>query len=130
MNNDEILRRWTLIDMNALSEISMTTTFPGVYELSKKAIPIAIQQMPGTVSCFVSTYSNPKNIGNNTVVGAELAVVRADKGMWKAYNFAIASSDNGYSYFNGPYKNFPTHHMASTSSVSLGDLFGHTPYST
>lgn len=86
--------------------------------------------MPGAVSYFVSAYPAPIPIGSNTLVGGELAVVRSDGDLAKAYNYVFASSGNGQVYFNGPFKNFPEHHFSSTSQVSVESLFGHVPKST
>ena len=130
MSSDDMLRKWTPIDKNALSEISKLTTSPGIHQLGTTALPSPIQQMPGAVSYFVSAYSAPITMGSNTVAGGELAVIRTDQGMWKAYNYVFASSGDGRVYFNGPYKTFPDHHFSSTSQVSLESLFGHIPYST
>jgi hypothetical protein len=130
MSNDDMHRKWTPIDQQALSEISRLTTSPGIHQVGTNALPAPIQQMPGAVSYFVSAYSSPISIGNNTVAGGELAVLRTDDGMMKAYNYAFASSGDGRVYFNGPYKNFPEHHFSSTSQVTLEGLFGHVPYST
>ena len=130
MSTDDMFRKWTPIDQNALLEISQLTTSTGIHQLGTTALPAPIQQMPGAVSYFVSAYSTPINIGSGTILGGELAVVRTDQEKWKAYNYAFASSGDGRVYFNGPYKNFPEHHFSSTSQVSLENLFGHIPYST
>ncbi len=125
-----MLRKWTPVDQNALSELSKLTTSPGIHQMGTTALPSPIQQMPGAVSYFVNAYSTPINMGSNTVAGGELAVVRTGEGVSKAYNYVFASSGDGLVYFNGPYKNFPEHHFSSTSQVSLESLFGHIPYST
>lgn len=86
--------------------------------------------MPGAASYFIDVYADPLDLGNNTIAGGELAVIRNDKGLWKAYNYVFASSGDGLVYFNGPYKDFAEHHFSSTSSVSLENLFGNFPSST
>jgi|SRR3989339_65215 len=130
MDNDEMFLKWHLIDKAALLELSKYTTSPGIHQLGTTALPQRLQPMPGAASYFVSAYSSPVNLGNNTMAGGELAVVRSDKGLSKAYNYIFASSEDGRVYFNGPYKNFPEHHFSSTSPVSLENLFGHFPQST
>ena len=130
MSSDDMLRKWTPIDQSALSDISKLTTSPGIHQLGTTALPSPIQQMPGAVSYFVSAYSAPISMGSNTLAGGELAVVRSDEGISKAYNYVFASSGDGCVYFNGPYKSFPEHHFSSTAQVSLESLFGHIPYST
>lgn len=59
-----------------------------------------------------------------------MAIVRSDGGTLKAYNYVLASSADGRVYFNGPYKDFPSHHFFSSSQVTIESLFGHTPVST
>lgn len=130
MSNEEMILKWHPIDKAALLELSKYTTSPGIHQLGTTALPLQIQPMPRATSYFVSAYSNPVNLGNNTMAGGELAVVRNDKGLWKAYNYVFASSGDGRVYFNGPYKNFPEHHFSSTASVSLENLFGHFPQAT
>ena len=128
MSSDDMFRKWTPIDHNALLELSKCTTSPGIHQIGTTALPSPIQQMPGAVSYFVSTYSTPIDVGSSTFAGGEMAVVRTDEGIWKAYNYVFASSGDGRVYFNGPYKDFPGHHFSSTSQVSLESLFGHIPY--
>lgn len=130
MSYEETLLRWHPIDKAALLELSKCTTSPGIHQLGTTALPLQIQAMPGAASYFVNAYSNPIDLGNNTIAGGELAVVRNDKGLWKAYNYILASSGDGRIYFNGPYKSFPEHHFESTSSVALENLFGHFPQSS
>ena len=130
MSNEEIYLKWHPIDKAALLELSKYTTSPGIHQLGTTALPLQIQPIPGVASYFVSAYSNPVNLGKNTMAGGEMAVVRNDNGLWKAYNYIFASSGDGRVYFNGPYMNFPEHHFSSTSSVSLENLFGHFPQST
>jgi hypothetical protein len=130
MSDDEFLKRWHLIDDNALSSIQQYATSAGIYQLATTALPEQLQKLPGAANYFVSSYPAPIPIGSNTVAGGELAVMRKDKELWKTYNYIFASSGDGRVYFNGPYKNFPEHHLSSTSQVSLESLFGHTPNST
>ena len=130
MSNDELFRKWTLIDHGALSDISKCTVSLGIHQLGTTALPSPIQQMPGAAAYFVSAYSTPINIGSNTLAGGELAVLRTDEELWKAYNYIFASSGDGRVYFNGPYKSFPEHHFSSTSQVTVESLFGHIPSST
>lgn len=130
MSNDKMIRKWTPIDQSALSEISKCTTSPGIHQVGTTALPFPMQQMPGAAAYFVSAYSTPIVMGSNTLAGGELAVLRTNQGLWKAYNYVFASSGDGRVYFNGPYKNFPEHHFSSTSQVTLESLFGHIPSST
>lgn len=130
MSSEIFFPKWTPIDQAALESMQQFTTSPGIHSLGTTALPMPLQQMPGVVSYFVSEYSMPVPIGNNTVVGGELAVVRADGGTNKAYNYVFASSNDGRVYFNGPFKNFPEHHFTLSNQVPLEKLFGNTPAST
>lgn len=130
MSDDEFSRRWHSIDQDALSHIQEATSAPGIYQLAMTALPTQLQRMPGAASYFVSSYPAPISLGSNTIAGGELAVLRTDGDVSKVYNYIFASSADGRVYFNGPYKNFPGHHLSSTSQVTVESLFGHTPKST
>lgn len=131
MPTDDLLRKWTPIDGVALARIQECSPSTGIHSLDASVLPSQIQRMPGAVSYFVCAYPTPVRIGNNeTIAAGELAVVRKDAELWKAYNYVIASSGDGRVYFNGPYKHFAEHHFTSTSDVSLESLFGHIPRTT
>ena len=125
-----MISKWHRMDMAALLEISKHTTSPGIHQLGTTALPAQIQSMPGAAFYFINVYADPLDLSNNTIAGGELAVIRNDKGLWKAYNYVFASSGDGLVYFNGPYKDFAEHHFSSTLSVSLENLFGNFPSST
>jgi len=119
-------RKWSPIDQAALEQLSRATTSPGlVYSLATNYLPQQLQQLPGAVSYFVSghTIAHPP-IGVVTP-GVEIAVVRTDGDLSKAYNYLVGTSSNGSVYFTGPFKNFGDHHFASSKSVSIESLFGH-----
>jgi len=128
--SDPYFPKWNAIDQQALSHMRQFTTSPGIHQLGTAAMPMQLQGMPGAVSYFVSAYSTPIPIGSNTLAGGEMAVVRIDGRTLKAYNYVLASSGDGLVYFNGPYKDFPSHHFSSSSQVAIESLFGHTPVST
>lgn len=130
MNANDVRAKWHQIDEAALKEIEKCRLSPGIHQLGTTALPLQIQQMPGAVSYFVSVHSTPITVGSNTIVGGELAVVRTDSGLHKAYNYVFGSSNDGNVYFNGPHFSFPQHHFASTDTVSVEQLFGHVSYST
>jgi hypothetical protein len=85
--------------------------------------------MPGLVSYFASNYQAPVVLANNMTAGAEMAVIRTDNALGKAYNYLVATSNNGVVYFNGPHKNFPEHYFASSAPIAVESLFGHVPIS-
>jgi len=128
--SDPYFPKWNPIDQQALSHMQQFSTSPGIHQLGTTAMPVQLQGMPGAVSYFVSAYSTPIPIGSNTLAGGEMAVVRIDGGTLKAYNYVLASSGDGRVYFNGPYRDFPSHHFSSSSQVPTESLFGNTPAST
>ena len=128
--SDPYFPKWNAIDRQALSHMQQLSTSPGIHQLGTTAMPMQLHGMPGAVSFFVSTYSTPIPIGSDTLAGGEMAVVRIHGGTLKAYNSVIASSGDGLVYFNGPYKDFPSHHFPSSSQVPMEGLLGHTPVST
>ena len=84
--------------------------------------------MSGAVSYFVSGYTTQVAVAPGITAGGEIAVVRTDGPVSKAYNFVFAMSSNGQVYFNGPYKNFQGHHFDPGAAISVPSLFGHGPF--
>ena len=131
MNADDPRAKWHLIDADAAREIASCSSSPGViFPIGTTALPTQLQRVQGAVSYYVSAYSSSVSFGNNTYAGGEMAVVRTDGDLAKAYNFVFASSNNGLVYFNGPHYNFPEHHFASSAPVPIEALFGHIPAGT
>lgn len=123
-------RKWTPIDEAAAGQLIAASSPRGlVYPLDVTALPESIQAMPGVVSYYVSNYTAAVPVGSGITVGGELAVVRTDADLNKAYNYVFATSSDGRVYFNGPYKDFPQHHFAKRKPVIYFTLFGHTPFS-
>ena len=86
--------------------------------------------MPGAISYFVSAHAAPKVVAPTITVGGEMAVLRTEAGLRKAYNYVFATSSDGKRYFNGPYKHFAGHHVSADEPiVYFVPLFGHTPFS-
>ena len=128
--SNEFFPKWHPIDPSALSHMQQFSTSQGIHHIGTTAMPAQLHAMPGALSYFVSAYTTPIPSGNNTMAGGELAVVRNDSGTLKAYNYVFASSGDGRVYFNGPYKDFPSHHFASSSPVPIECLSGNTPVNT
>ena len=121
--------KWTPVDRSAAEKLIEATSAPGVvYPVATSALPQPLQAMPGAVSYFVSGYSTAVPIAPGLSAGGEIAVVRTDADLAKAYNYVLATSSNGQVYFNGPYKNFPGHHFDPASAVTVASLFGHGPF--
>ncbi len=126
LNADDLRAKWHRIDPVALQAIANGSSAPGlVYPVGTNALPRQIQSMHGVVSYFISSYSLPATLQNGMTAGAEIAVVRTEGSIAKAYNYLVATSNNGMVYFNGPHKDFPLHHHVSTAPVSVESLFGH-----
>lgn len=128
--SDHFLPKWNPIDQSAMAHMQRFSTSAGIHQLGTTAMPVQLHGIPGAVSYFVSAYSTPIPIGNNTLAGGEMVVVRSDRAKWKAYNYVFASSGDGHVYFNGPYKDFPSHHFSSSAQIPIESLFGNTPVST
>lgn len=119
-------KKWTPVSQPAAAKITEATSQPGVvYPLATSALPQHLQALPGVVSYFVSGYTSGVPISAAMTAGAEIAVVRTDGSMAKAYNFVLATSSNNQVYCNGPYKGFTNHHFDATTSVPIESLFGH-----
>jgi hypothetical protein len=131
LNADDPRAKWHPMDSSALQALTSPTSAPGIiYPVGTNALPNNLLQMPGVVSYFASNYQTPVVLANNMTAGAEMAVVRIDDTLGKAYNYLVASSNNGAVYFNGPHYNFPEHHFASSAPVAVESLFGHVPISS
>ena len=128
MNADDPRARWHQIDSSDLRALTEETYVPGLLNpMSTNALPNQLQAMPGVVSYVASRYQTPVPLAKNLTAGAEMAVVRTDGAIAKAYNYIVATSSDGRVFFNGPHYNFPHHHFASNSPVPVESLFSHVP---
>jgi hypothetical protein len=117
--------KWTPIDQTAVDQLSRATTSPGtVYSLGTNQLPQNLQAMPNAVSYFVSGYTSLESTIGGVIPGGEMAVVRTDGELSKAYQFVFGTSTDGRVCFTGPFTNFPAHHFSSDSAVSVTALFG------
>lgn len=131
MNADDPRAKWHLLDSTALQALTQGSATPGlVYPIGTNAVPAQVQSMPGVIAFFASSYATPMPMANAATAGAELAVVRSEGALRKAYNYIVATSSDGRVYFNGPHYHFPQHHFASSSPVPVESLFGHVPLSS
>jgi hypothetical protein len=125
---DDPRAKWHPIDSNALVALSNATSAPGVvYPMGTNQMPSQLQNMPGLVSYFVSGYTTGVPLANGMTLGAEFLAVRTGEGVAKGYVYAVGTGANGMVYFNGPHKDFPAHHFASTSPAPVEMLFGNIP---
>jgi hypothetical protein len=117
--------KWTLIDQTAVEQLSRSTASPGiVYSLGTNQLPQNLQAMPNALSYFVSGYTSLQSAVGGVIPGGEMAVVRADGEISKAYQFVFGTSSDGRVCFTGPFTNFPAHHFSSDSAISITALFG------
>lgn len=125
----EPIAKWTQFDQAAAEKIAAATNTPGVVRaFPLSALPKGVAKMPGVVSYFVSAYTAPIVVAPTITAGGEMAVLRTNAGLRKAYNYVFATSSDGKQYFNGPYKDFPEHHVAAHEPVVYFVLFGNTPF--
>ncbi len=126
MEADDPRAKWHELDQAALKALTDQTTTPGViYPVPTSMLPASLRAMPGVVSCFASNYTSPTILANSVTVGSELAVVRTDGDIAKAYNFVVGTSSDQRVMFFGQHSGFPEHHFASTAPVPVQSLFGH-----
>ena len=122
-------KKWTKVDQSAVAELVHASSSPGVvFPLPISALPDNLKQMPGAVSYFVSSYTSPVSLSSALTAGGEMAVIRTDADRAKVYNYVFATSSNGAVCFNGPYKNFPEHHLDIGRAIPIEVLFGHSPF--
>jgi hypothetical protein len=122
--------KWHRMDATAVSALLASTTTPGVlYPLPVECAPAQMRErMQGLQSWYVSNFVSAQSLTNGVTVGGEFNLVRT-QGDARAYVYAFGTSSDKHVYFAGPFTNFPNHHFASSASVPLDSLFGHTPYS-
>lgn len=126
MADDPSKVKWHAIDSIVAKHLTDYTNTPGlVYPVAPTAIPHQLQKLRGTVDYYVSSYAMPIQLTPGIAAGGEIAVVRYDGDIAKAYNYIFATSSNAMVYFCGPHKGFPSHHWATSTSVSVESLFGH-----
>ncbi len=117
--------KWTPIDQTAVEQLSRATSCPGtVYSLGTNQLPQNLQAMPNAVSYFVSGYTSLQSAVGRVIPGGEMAVVRTDREISKAYQFVFGTSTDGRVCFTGPFTNFPAHHFSTDSAISVTALFG------
>jgi hypothetical protein len=126
MTDDPSKAKWHTIDPATALTLTNQTEKPGlVYPVASNALPQQLQNLPGFVTFHVSSYGPPINLTPGMAAGGEIAVVRHDQGIGKAYNYIFGTSSNGQVCFTGPHKDFPAHHFATTAPVPIESLFGH-----
>lgn len=126
MSDDPSKAKWHAIEPVAAKRLTDYSNTPGlVYPVASTAIPHQLRNIPGTVDYYVSSYAMPIQLTPGIAAGGEIALVRYDGDVAKAYNYIFATSSNAMVYFSGPHKDFPSHHWATSTSVPVESLFGH-----
>jgi hypothetical protein len=119
------MTKWHPMTPAIARELTQRTTTPGtVFQVDADAIPEQLRNIPGAVSFFVSSYEQGVPLPSAVTASAELAVVRHDGDTAKAYNWVLACSSDGGSYFAGMHKRFEAHHFATSKAVPVESLFG------
>jgi hypothetical protein len=79
--------------------------------------------LPGIYAAYIPGYLTASVSPENVSAIGELAAVRENGGIGKAYVWVFGISGNGV-FFNGPYKFFDGHHFPDTGSIPVEQLFG------
>jgi hypothetical protein len=118
--------KWNAITSTTAKHLTDLTATPGlIYPVASNAIPDQLKGISGVVAYFVSSYAQPILLKQNVAAGGEIAVVRHDGEIAKAYNYLFATFSNGLVCYTGPHKDFASHHFATSAPVPIESLFGH-----
>ena len=118
--------KWHEISSTTAKNLTDQTATPGlVYPVASNAIPDQLKSIKGIKDFYVSSYAAPIPITPGISAGGEIAAVRHDGEIAKAYNFIFATSSNALVYYSGPHKDFASHHFATSTAVPVESLFGH-----
>lgn len=99
----------------------------GLFPISVDDLPENLRRMYEITSAYASGYGGPQSADPNPALCGEFAVTRKDGDLSKSYSYVYAIAKDGEVLFTGPYINFPLHHSASGSPITVEDLFGHHP---
>ncbi len=124
MKENTLKRKWTHIDFIVGTPVSGS---PGIYQIVHLPSPLCNRE--GLLFAYSSSYSAIQFVRPGLGVVGELVGGWVYGGTTKAYNWALAGS-SGQMYLNGPYKDFPEHHMTANQSFEIKGLFGHIPFPT
>ena len=122
--------KWHSMNEIAAQQLANATQTPNLLypvQLPLNLAPSNLQAMPGAVSYFASNFLCPVTSKNGLTIGGEVVIARTDANLIKNYNFMVATSNNGDIFYCGPFKNFPAHHIQSSSPVVVESLFAHSP---
>jgi hypothetical protein len=101
------------------------TSNPGlVHAAGTSGGPLQLQQMPRATSYFVSNYVQGVPLTDGLIAGGEIVNVPHEGRTAEAYNQVFATSSDGGVCFGGLCKGMPEHHVATSNSVELANLFG------
>ena len=119
--------KWHSMDELAASALTAATASPNhVFQVPLSALPSGVQLMPGLLQAYVSHYITTQAAFGAVSAFGELAAVRTESELGKAYNFILGVSSDRNVYFAGPFKDFPAHHFQSSQAVPIAALFiGH-----
>lgn len=117
---------WHKVNIESAIKLTELTSNPGmVYHLDINDAPDNFKRMDGACSYFVSIYPNPVIQGSVTIPG-EMVIGRTEGETLKNYGHYFARDTNNNVYFTEAYyKNFPGHHLATSTPVRVEEMFGH-----
>jgi hypothetical protein len=118
------IMKWHSMDEIKATALTADTKYPSmVYQFPLRDLPASIPNMPGLVSAYMSHYpSTQPAVGGVSALG-EFVAVRTDAGMVKGYNYIFGVSSDNKTYFAGPFKDIPGHHLQSSQPVPVTSLF-------
>jgi|SRR2546426_1201719 len=93
--------KWHEISSTTAKNLTDQTATPGlVYPVASNAIPDQLKSIKGIKDFYVSSYAAPIPITPGISAGGEIAAVRHDGEIAKAYNFIFATSSNALVYYS------------------------------
>ena len=117
---------WNKVNVEAAMKLTELTTAPGkVFHLDVKDMPDNFTRMGGACSYYVSIYPKPILEGSVTIPG-EMVIGHTQGDTLKNYgNYFASDADKNVYFKEAYYKNFPGHHVLSSTPVNVEEMFGH-----
>jgi hypothetical protein len=127
MSSRRKIDRWRRMDEISAKALTAHTQAPeSVFPVPLSALPLGLLKMSGLVSAYASHYATTQPTLSGISAIGELAAVRTEGHLGKAYNHVFGVSSDGNVYSNGPRIDFPAHHFQSSQPVPVASLFiGH-----
>ncbi len=124
MAKDYGIIKWHSMDEITATPLPAGTEGPStVFHFPLSGLPPGIQRMPGLVSAYVSYYLSTQRAAGGVSALGEFAAVRIDASTAKGYNYLFGVSSDNKTYFAGPFKGIPGHHLEASQPGPLSSLF-------